>query len=233
MGERFKYCVNCGEKNPINSKYCKRCGYQFNMEEFNRNSSDSSLKDNYSNQLFDKHFNKDYSDEVYPENTNEKHKKHLIAGLLVVLILIVSVTTVVVMAGSPEDVPYLFKADEIQVNSVTQTDYQSFVADTYTGSAKVYNVEFITKEDLADTTIEVYGYDSNNQLLDNVGNFFGTNESNVILSNDTPANTITNANVVFSKKGYDDFQLKYLKIFVYKNSNGNKELVDKFTYKVS
>ena len=58
-----------------------------------------------------------------------------------VLILIVSVTTVVVMAGSPEDVPYLFKADEIQVNSVTQTDYQSFVADTYTGSAKVYNVE--------------------------------------------------------------------------------------------
>ena len=108
MGERFKYCVNCGEKNPINSKYCKRCGYQFNMEEFNRNSSDSSLKDNYSNQLFDKHFNKDYSDEVYPENTNEKHKKHLIAGLLVVLILIVSVTTVVVMAGSPEYVPYLF-----------------------------------------------------------------------------------------------------------------------------
>ena len=41
MGERFKYCVNCGEKNPINSKYCKRCGYQFNMEEFNRSKDKS------------------------------------------------------------------------------------------------------------------------------------------------------------------------------------------------
>ena len=72
---------------------------------------------------------------------------------------------------------------------------------------------------------------SNNKLLDVVGNYYGTNETNIILSGDNPKNTVKTVNVTFAKKGYGDFNIKYLKFFVYKNENGDKKLVDKFIYK--
>ena len=233
--EKFKYCVKCGQKNELSSLYCKNCGHKFATEDVLEDFRESSHRTN-SDQIIDKHFNREYSEE-YAQYQNEirerKRKKYIVAGILVILIVFVSAATVLVSAGGADGVQYLLKANEIQITSVSQTDYQKFVADSYSGSAKVYNIQFLTKEDLTDTSIEVYGYDSNNQLLDVVGSFFGTNETNVILSNNTAKNTLKSADVAFAKRGADDFQLSYLKVFVYKNQNGNKQLVDKFTYKVN
>lgn len=207
MGEKYKYCTKCGKKNFSTYKFCKYCGHPFDVNDTN-----------------------DYSlENLNKESTLKKYKKHIIVGLLVILILIIS-SSAVVVAGGFENIPYIFTSSGIQVNSVAQFDYKNFTNE-YEGSAKICTIQFTTTKELNDTDILVYAYDSNNKLLDVVGNYYGTNETNIILSGDNPKNTVKTVNVTFAKKGYGDFNIKYLKFFVYKNENGNKKLVDKFIYK--
>lgn len=211
MEEEYKYCVRCGARNLGDAKFCKKCGYKFDYMDLNVSAEDSP------------------ADDLNQQNdTVKKHNKHMIAGILVILILIVSVSSVFI-AGGPDNVSYMFTSSGIAVNSVSQSDYQNFTRE-YNGSCKVCTIQYIATDDLKDTEILVFAYDSHNQLLDVVGNYYGENTSNMILSGDLSKNSVKDVNVTFAKRGQGDFDIRYLKFLVYKNKNGSNNLVDEFVY---
>lgn len=208
-----KYCPNCGTEVKEQDKFCLECGYKLSDKPSANIKRTSSKK---------------------PERNN---KRTLSILIIVLIIAVVSLTAFSYYNshGDVDSMKFSLIPHKIAINSVDSTGGDTVNSDDYKGYEKSYKVTYTAKEDLKDVTIEVYPYSSDGKELDVMANFFGLNALNVLCYDDNiTSGTSKTADVMFGHKGSGDFKVSYLKVFVYKeNSNGNRNLIDKFTYNLN
>lgn len=224
----LNYCPRCGNKLDKDSNYCSNCGKQLN-----RNSANTG---NHSNE--DYNFDTDKIDSRNNGNSSSfkkldkfGYKRIVIVLLAVILILIVSFLgfTYYTSHGDTESMKYSLMPHKVTLNSIDIISTENLNSTDYTGISKTYRVTYTVNENLQDVSIEVYPYSNNKTQIDVMANFLGFNSLNYLAYDDNiTSGTVNTQDVVFGHRG-GDFDVDYLKVFVYKEkSDGNKELIDKF-----
>lgn len=169
-----------------------------------------------------------------PNNQKNSKKKYVFIGIPVIIICLIGIAGVSLFLshGDFSELPYAFSSNKIDINSVDYIgDYENY-DNSYNGAIKEYKVTFTPKEDLHNISIETYAYTKNGTALQPMANFMGLNPLNVLMykGNATKGSTKT-ATIVFGNPSGSDFEISYIKVFVYGyDSNDEPVLQSKFTY---
>ena len=211
----FKFCPMCGAEVKKDHEYCYKCGFYLNgkLPDDKDKTADASRK---------------------PKTSN----KNYLSVLVVILIIAVVAFTGFSYYNSHGDMDamkFSLMPHKIAINSVDLTGSEDLNSDDYKGHTKSYKITYTAKDNLKDTTVEIYPYSSDGKQLDVMANFFGLNSLNILCYDDNISSGASKtADVMFGKKNSNDFNISYLKVFVYKEKpNGDRDLIDKFTYDVN
>ena len=158
--------------------------------------------------------------------------KNVKIGIIIILIGLISIAAMSLYfsKGDFSELPYAFSSNKIDINAVDYIGVEP--SGDYNGTIKSYKVTFTPKEDLHNVSIETYAYTADGTPLDVVANWFGLNSLNILMYDGTVnAGSTQTANVAYGSTNSADFEVSYLKVFVYgMNSTGNPVLESKFTY---
>ena len=234
------FCPKCGKEVDNDNDYCIYCGTLIKplIEDLNSNEKSKIEIEKQPNEET-KVTPKEEKNEpkiIYKETKKEKSskKKYILMGIAIIIIILIIIggVSLFLSKGDFSELPYTFSSHKININSVEYIgDYGNSGGD-YNGTIKEYKVTFTPVEDLHNITIETYAYTENGTALDPMANWFGLNSLNLLMYKDNAtAGSTQTATIVFGDSSGSDFEISYLKVFVYGfNKQDEEELVSKFTY---